>query len=125
MELLRRSTAAGVVLLVTGSEQLQSEECVRVLSERGVATDRIFVRGSLYEFDAGTAKFTGRVGHLNVTLQGKREVLQTSLPPGCRVACSAGNSRPDRALFEVTAPRGACLLVCANSVLQGANKAIT
>jgi hypothetical protein len=117
-ELLKRLTDSGLVVLVTGSEQLQTEESVRLLAGLGVDVDRIFVRGSLYGFHPRTERFTGKVRHLNVTLEGKRDALQLSLPEQARVRAAVGNSRPDRALFERVTTDGLCLLVCPTSVIE-------
>jgi hypothetical protein len=119
VELLRRFTADGVVVLVTGSEQLQTEECVRLLADQGVRIDRIFVRGSLYGFDPSCGRFQRGVQRLNVTLDGKRDAVR-DLPdlPGLRIVAAAGNSRPDRALFEVVWTAGLCVLVCPRSVVR-------
>jgi phosphoserine phosphatase len=117
--LLRRLTRGAVVVLVTGSEQLQTEECVRLLGERGVDVRRILVCGSLYGFDSATQRFTGKVNHLNVTLDGKRDVITCYADgPSTPVAAALGNSRPDRALFESVSPGGLNILVCAQSVVQ-------
>jgi hypothetical protein len=117
--LLRRLTSGAVVILVTGSEQLQTEECVRLLAGRGVDTRRVLVCGSLYGFDPAVQRFTGEVSHLNVTLDGKRDVVACfASDPLVRVAAAVGNSRPDRALFEAVAPGGLNVLVCAHGVVQ-------
>jgi phosphoserine phosphatase len=119
VELLRRLTADGVVVLVTGSEQLQTEECVRLLADRGVRIDRMFVRGSLYGFDASRGRFTRGVQQLNVTLDGKRDAVRDLLDvPGLHIAGAVGNSRPDRALFEAVFAPGLCVLVCPRSVVR-------
>jgi phosphoserine phosphatase len=118
--LLQRLTDRGVVVLVTGSEQLQTEECVRLLDGTGVRIDRIVVRGSLYGFDAEQQRFTGGVQQLNVTLDGKRDAVDSlCATPDLRIVGAVGNSRPDRALFEAVIPEGICVLVCPPSVVQG------
>jgi phosphoserine phosphatase len=119
VELLRRVTRSAVVVLVTGSEQLQTEECVRLLADWGVDTERIFVHGSLYGYDRSTGRFTGQVQQLNVTLEGKRDVVRRyAEDPTCRIAGAIGNSRPDRALFEVVEPAGVRILVCPETVFR-------
>ena len=118
IELLRRVTPHAVVVLVTGSEQLQTEECVRLLADHGIDTSHIFVRGSLYDYNAATRRFTGRVRHLNVTYDGKRENVACFAHPRFRVAAAFGNSRPDRALFELVDKSGASVLVCTASVVK-------
>ena len=119
VDLLKRLTMNGRVVLVTGSEQIQTEECVRLLENHGVDTSRIHVHGSLYRVDPLTRRFTGGVTHLNVTLEGKRESLldYTSLVP-TPFEAALGNSRPDRALFEAVPADGLRVLVCRPSVLQ-------
>ena len=117
--LLRQLTRRAVVVLVTGSEQAQTEECVHLLSNRGVDTSRIFVQGSLYGCDPVEQKFDGSVQHLNVTLDGKRDAVRWyTEDPLSRVAAALGNSRPDRALFEAVGLGGLRVLVCSRSVLQ-------
>lgn len=117
--LLRDLTRRAVVVLVTGSEQVQTEECVRLLSDRGVDTDRIFVHGSLYGTHPGERRFNGEVDRLNVTLDGKRDAVRRFLDDGSLcIAGAMGNSRPDRALFEAVRPGGLRALVCSRSVLQ-------
>jgi hypothetical protein len=112
-------TQQAVVVLVTGSEQVQTEECVRLLAMRGVDTDRILVHGSLYGCDAETGRFHGAVEHLNVTLEGKRDAVRAFREdPTLRVAAAMGNSRPDRALLEAVHPKGLRVLVCSRSILQ-------
>ena len=118
VEVLRRITPHAVVVLVTGSEQLQTEECVRLLTGHGIDTSRIFVRGSLYHYDSETRRFTGRVRHLNVTFDSKRENVACFAHPQYHVAAAFGNSRPDRALFDVVNDAGACVLVCTASVAK-------
>ncbi len=119
IELLRRLTRENVVVLVTGSEQAQTEECVRLLAGQNVALERILVRGSLYGFDVARQCYTGRVEALNVTLDGKRDAVHSlggdnSAP----VIGAIGNSRPDRALFERVDRGGLCALVCSESVVR-------
>ena len=119
VRLLRRLTREANLLIVTGSEQLQTEECVKLLAGHGVLTNRIFVRGSLYDFNEQRRRFTGRVKRLNVTLEGKRDAVQAfGGEPGGHVLGALGNSRPDRALFKAVAPGGFCVLVCPESVIQ-------
>ena len=119
VNLLRRFTARANVVLVTGSEQVQTKECVRLLDDQGVLTRRIFVRGSLYGVDRGSQKFTGVVDHLNVTIDGKRDVVRPlSQQSGKRIMAAIGNSRPDRALFEAVRPGGLSMLVCPGPVFQ-------
>jgi hypothetical protein len=121
--LLRRLTQRAIVVLVTGSEQVQTEECVRLLSSRGVDTSRIFVHGSLYGYDPGEQRFIGKVQHLNVTLEGKRDAVRTFRHDASQCVTGAvGNSRPDRALFEAVRPAGLRILVCSRSVLQRRDK---
>lgn len=119
INLLRRLTAEGRVVLVTGSEQIQTEECVRLLERHGVDISRIHVHGSLYGVNSETSRFNGTIKHLNVTLEGKREALASytkwnSTP----FSVALGNSRPDRALFEAVPVTGLRVLVCRTSVLQ-------
>jgi phosphoserine phosphatase len=119
VELLRRATRRSLVVLVTGSEQVQTEECVQLLAGRGVDVERIFVRGSLYGCQAAEQRYTGVVHHLNVTLEGKSDALQSVLDSGqFRCVAAAGNSRPDRCLFDAIEPSGLRLLVCPSSVLE-------
>jgi phosphoserine phosphatase len=116
--LLRRLTQQANVILITGSEQAQTEECVRLLGAHGVNTSRIFVHGSLYGCDPATQRFDGHVDHLNVTLDGKRDVVRRfSEDASLSIAGAMGNSRPDRALFEAVGPGGLRALVCSRSVL--------
>lgn len=119
IELLRRLTQTSRVILITGSEQIQTEECVRLLATHGVDVSRIHVHGSLYTVNPKTRRFTGAVTHLNVTLDGKRESLldYTAIEP-TPFAAALGNSRPDRALFEAVAPDGLRVLVCRPSVVH-------
>jgi len=119
IELLRRLTRTSRVILITGSEQIQTEECVRLLAQRGVDISRIHVHGSLYTVNPQTRRFTGAVTHLNVTLDGKRESLldYTAIEP-TPFAAALGNSRPDRALFEAVVPDGLRVLVCRSSVVR-------
>jgi phosphoserine phosphatase len=118
-DLLRKLTGDGMVVLVTGSEQLQTEECVRRLQPRGVDLSRVFIRGSLYHVDHVAGRFTGSVRHLNVTLESKRDAVRDIVQDtGYRVRGAIGNSRPDRALFEAVVPQGVCALVCAQSVIR-------
>jgi hypothetical protein len=117
--LLGRLTQRAIVILVTGSEQAQTEECVRLLSGCGVDTDRIFVHGSLYGCDPIEQRFTGKVDRLNVTLDGKRDAVRRYADDrSLYIAGAMGNSRPDRALFEAVRPGGLRALVCSRSVLQ-------
>ena len=119
VDLLRRLTASANVVLVTGSEQIQTEECVRLLADRGVVTRRIFVRGSLYGVDRRSQKFTGTVDHLNVTIDGKRDVVSPIYQQSSRrIMAAIGNSRPDRALFEAVRPGGLSVLVCPGTVFR-------
>ncbi len=67
IELLRRLTRESVVVLVTGSEQTQTEECVRLFAGQNVVLERILVRGSLYGFDVARKCYTGSVEAQNVT----------------------------------------------------------
>jgi phosphoserine phosphatase len=123
VELLRRLTPSAVVVLVTGSEQLQTEQCVRLLVDQGVDTSRVLVHGSLYGYDPSAGRFTGRVKQLNVTLDGKRDAVRRYVDdPSCRIAGAVGNSRPDRALFEAVEPSGIRVLVCPKSVFQKRKK---
>lgn len=120
--LLRRLTQQAIVVLVTGSEQAQTEECVGLLPDCGVDTNRILVRGSLYGYDPTRQCFDGKVDRLNVTLDGKRDAVRAFRDdPLLCVAAAAGNSRPDRALFEAVCPGGFRILVCSRSVLQKRN----
>ena len=119
VNLLRRLTANSNVVLVTGSEQVQTEECVRLLADQGVLTRRIFVRGSLYGVDPGSQKFTGKIDRLNVTIDGKRDVVRPIVQQsGERIMVGIGNSRPDRALFEAVRPEGLNVLVCPGAVFR-------
>jgi phosphoserine phosphatase len=117
--LLRRLTRDAIVSVVTGSEQIQTEECVRLLSPLGVDISRVYVRGSLYGYDAKQSKFTGKVSHLNVSLDGKRDAVRDVTGDGKQPVVGAiGNSRPDRALFEVARPEALCALVCPKRVIK-------
>jgi hypothetical protein len=119
VELLRRTTSRSNVVLVTGSEQVQTEECVRLLADQGVWIDRVFIRGSLYGFDPDDRRFTGGIQHLNVTLDAKRDAVRSlQASPNCRCHGAMGNSRPDRALFESVDSDGLCVLVCAPAVFR-------
>lgn len=119
VELLRRLTRESVVVLVTGSEQTQTEECVRLLAGQDVVLERILVRGSLYGFDIARQCYTGRVEALNVTLDGKRDAVKLlGGDDSAPVIGAIGNSRPDRALFERVDRGGFCALVCSESVVR-------
>jgi phosphoserine phosphatase len=118
VELLRRLTRTSLVIFVTGSEQLQTEQCVALLADQGVDVTRILVHGSLYGYDSSQGRFTGQVQQLNVTLDGKRDAVKSyAADDQCRIFGAIGNSRPDRALFEVVEPAGLRLLVCPTSVV--------
>jgi hypothetical protein len=117
--LLTQLTRQAVVILITGSEQVQTEECVHLLSDRGVDTDRIFVQGSLYGCDQAKQQFDGGVEHLNVTLDGKRDAVRRYRDDrSLCIAAALGNSRPDRALLEAVCPGGLRALVCSRPVLR-------
>ena len=119
ISLLREITSQMVVILVTGSEQVQTEECVRILAAEGIDTSRIFVRGSRYSIRAdGT--YSGSVEHLNVTLEGKRDAVRDIAKTG-QVQLAVGNSRPDRALFECLGEFGANFLVAPAQVAANRN----
>lgn len=119
IKFLRRLTQRAIVVLVTGSEQLQTQECVRLLAAHGVDIGRIVIRGSLYGWDPASGRFTGGVQHLNISLDGKRDAVRQVLESfSGRVVGAVGNSRPDRALFEVVSATGLCVLVCAESVIR-------
>jgi phosphoserine phosphatase len=119
VELLRRMTRSAVVVLVTGSEQLQTEQCVHLLADQGVDISRVLVHGSLYGYDPSEGRFTGKVQQLNVTLDGKRDVVRRYTEAAeYRIVGAAGNSRPDRALFEAVEPAGLRIVVCPHSVLR-------
>jgi len=120
VEFLGQATQRGTVVVVTGSEQIQTEQCVQLLAGRGVDLSRVFVRGSRYAFDPRRQWFTGGVAHLNVTLDAKRDAVLPLLDQH-RIVLAAGNSRPDRALFEAVDPSGICVLVCARSVVANRN----
>jgi phosphoserine phosphatase len=121
--LLKQLTRAAIVAVVTGSEQLQTEECVRLLAPLGVDISRVYVRGSLYGYDAKQSKFTGKVSHLNVSLDGKRDAVRDVTGDGTIPVLGAiGNSRPDRALFEVARPDALCALVCPKRVIERRNQ---
>jgi phosphoserine phosphatase len=123
VELLRRMTRSAVVVMVTGSEQLQTERWVRLLDGKGVDTSRVLVHGSLYGYDPSEGRFTGDVKQLNVTLDGKRDVVRRyAEDPSYRIAGAIGNSRPDRALFEAVEPSGIRVLVCHRSVVRKRKK---
>lgn len=109
IRLLREMTKSMAVLLVTGSEQIQTQECVRLLSRYGVRTERIAVRGSLYGVDAAGG-FSGGIRRLNVTLESKREAV-ADLQSHFDIRMAIGNSRSDRALFEVVSQGGFRCLV--------------
>ncbi|MHC4878326.1 MAG: haloacid dehalogenase-like hydrolase [Planctomycetota bacterium] len=120
IDLLRRLTQSSRVILITGSEQIQTEECVRLLADHGVDISRIHVHGSLYTINPETMQFTGGVTHLNVTLDGKRESLACYTDDNETPFVAAfGNSRPDRALFEAVGHDGLRVLICRSSVLKG------
>lgn len=119
VELLRRMDPGVAAVLVTGSEQVQTEACVELLAARGVGVERIHVRGSRYAADEQSGRFTGAVESLNVTIDGKRDVVrefQTESWGPIRAAF--GNSRPDRALFEAVDRDGLRVLVCPSSVVR-------
>ena len=59
VELLARMSAQARVALVTGSEQLQTEECVALLAPR-VDPRRVRVHGSLYRHDERAGCFSAR-----------------------------------------------------------------
>ncbi len=119
VELLRRLTRRAVVVLVTGSEQLQTEQCVRLLADQGLDTRRVLVNGSLYGFDRAEGRFTGGVEQLNVTFDGKMDVVRRYADQhGERIVGAVGNSRPDRALFDAVSPRGMRVLVCHGLVFR-------
>jgi phosphoserine phosphatase len=110
IHLLRKLTSHMNVVLVTGSEQLQTEECVRQLSRYGVRLDRIAVRGSLYGID-GCHRFNGRINRLNITAASKRHTV-ADLAARFTVRVALGNSGADRALFEAVADDGVrCMVV--------------
>lgn len=98
IKLLRELTPSMTVVLVTGSEQLQTEECVRQLGRYGIRTDRIIVRGSLYGVDE-QSRFDGSCHKLNITTEAKREAV-AGLAEQHAVRMAVGNSRSDLALFE-------------------------
>lgn len=116
IEFLRRASAHSVVAIVTGSEQVQTEQCVALLSRFGVEARRVLAFGSLYRRTSDGARYAGGVEHLNVTLEAKRDVVQRVAATGRRVVAALGNSRPDRALFEAVEPRGLRVLVTTERV---------
>jgi phosphoserine phosphatase len=115
VDLLDKLSKSCLVVLVTGSEQIQTQECVKMLARRGIRTDRLLVFGSLYEICDG--RFSGKVRHLNVTLEAKRDAVRQFTGSGMR-RIAFGNSRPDRALFEAIDPSGLLVLVCPKSVVR-------
>jgi phosphoserine phosphatase len=98
IKLLRDLPASMTVVLVTGSEQLQTEECVRQLGRYGIRTDRIIVRGSLYGVDE-QSRFDGSCHKLNITMEAKREAV-AELSEQHAVRMAVGNSRSVSALIE-------------------------